>query len=80
MIHLMIIYDVVNIFSVKNYTSSRKLRVGLNWSTTTIHFKVTEYLPIKLMGIQCQPARGLLFTLNPQSLLFKLNEICMVQY
>ena len=37
----MIIYDVVNIFSMKNYTSSRKLRVGLNWypgvnwSTTT---------------------------------------------
>ena len=41
MIHLMIIYDVVNIFSMKNYESSRKLRVGLNWypgvnwSTTT---------------------------------------------
>ena len=41
MIHLMIIYDVVNIFSMKNYKSSRKLRVGLNWypgvnwSTTT---------------------------------------------
>ena len=37
----MIIYDVVNIFSMKNYKSSRKLRVGLNWypgvnwSTTT---------------------------------------------
>ena len=42
MIHVMIIYDVVNIFSMKNYKSSRKLRVGLNWylgvnwSTTTI--------------------------------------------
>ena len=41
MINLMIIYDVVNIFSMKTYTSSRKLRVGLNWyqgvnwSTTT---------------------------------------------
>ena len=41
MIHLMIIYDVVNIFSMKNYESSRKLRVGVNWypgvnwSTTT---------------------------------------------
>ena len=41
MIHLMIIYDVVNIFSMKNYKSLRKLRVGLNWypgvnwSTTT---------------------------------------------
>ena len=37
----MIIYDVVNIFSMKNYESSRKLRVGVNWypgvnwSTTT---------------------------------------------
>ena len=40
-INLMIIYDVVNIFSMKNYKSSRKLRVGVNWypgvnwSTTT---------------------------------------------
>ena len=45
MIHLMIIYDVVNIFSMKNHKSSRKLRVGLNWypgvnwSTTTIESK-----------------------------------------
>ena len=31
MINLMIIYDVVNIFSMKNYQSSRKLRVGVNW-------------------------------------------------
>ena len=37
----MIIYDVVNIFSMKNNKSSRKLRVGVNWypgvnwSTTT---------------------------------------------
>ena len=41
MINLMIIYDVVYIFSMKNYKSSRKLGVGLNWypgvnwSTTT---------------------------------------------
>ena len=41
MINLMIIYDVANIFSMKNYKSSRKLGVGLNWypgvnwSTTT---------------------------------------------
>ena len=41
MINLMIIYNVVNIFSMKNYKSSRKLRVGVNWypgvnwSTTT---------------------------------------------
>ena len=41
----MIIYDVVNIFSMKNYKSSRKLRVGLNWypgvnwSTTTTRFE-----------------------------------------
>ena len=27
----MIIYDMVNTFSMKNYKSSRKLRVGLNW-------------------------------------------------
>ena len=45
MIHVMIIYDVVNIFSLKNYKSSRKLRVGLNWypgvnwsTTTTSNF------------------------------------------
>ena len=37
----MIIYNVVNIFSMKNYKYSRKLRVGVNWypgvnwSTTT---------------------------------------------
>ena len=43
MINLIIIYDVVNIFSMKNYESLRKLRVGVNrytgvnWSTTTIH-------------------------------------------
>ena len=42
MINLIIIYDVVNIFSVKNYESLRKLRVGMNrytgvnWSTTCI--------------------------------------------
>ena len=35
MINLMIIYDVENTFSMKNYKSSRKLRVGMNWSTTT---------------------------------------------
>ena len=41
MINLIIIYDVVNIFSMKNYESLRKLRVGVNrytgvnWSTTT---------------------------------------------
>ena len=43
MINLMIIYNVVNIFSMKNHKSSRKLRVGVNWypgvnwSTTTRH-------------------------------------------
>ena len=31
MINLIIIYDLVNIFSMKNYKSSRKLGVGLNW-------------------------------------------------
>ena len=45
MINLLIIYNVVNIFSMKNHKSSRKLRVGVkavnwypgvNWSTTTI--------------------------------------------
>ena len=41
MIHLITIYDVVNIFSMKNYESLRKLRVGVkgytdvNWYTTT---------------------------------------------
>ena len=41
MINLMIIYDVLNIFSMRTCKSSRKLRVGLNWypgvnwSTTT---------------------------------------------
>ena len=42
-INLIIIYDVVNIFSMKNYESLRKLRMGVNrytgvnWSTTTIY-------------------------------------------
>ena len=31
MINLMIIYDVVNTMSMKNYKYSRKLRVGVNW-------------------------------------------------
>ena len=31
MINLMIIYDVENTFSMKNYKFSRKLRVGVNW-------------------------------------------------
>ena len=35
MINLMIIYDVVNTMSIKNYKSPRKSRVGVNWSTTT---------------------------------------------
>ena len=53
MINLMIIYDVVNIFSMKNYKSSRKLGMGLNWypgvnwSTTT---KLQMYM-INLMII-----------------------------
>ena len=45
MINLMIIYNVVNIFSMKNHKSSRKLRVGVNWypgvnwsTTTSIYF------------------------------------------
>ena len=44
MINLIIIYDVVNIFSMKNYESLRKSRVGVNrytgvnWSTTTRNF------------------------------------------
>ena len=43
-INLIIVYDVVNIFSMKNYESLRKLRVGVNrytgvnWSTTTNPF------------------------------------------
>ena len=42
LINLIIIYDVANIFSMKNYKFERKLRVGVNrylgvnWSTTTI--------------------------------------------
>ena len=31
MIHLMIIYDMVNIFSMKNYKSSRKLRAWIEF-------------------------------------------------
>ena len=48
MINLMIIYDVVKIFSVKNYYFSRKLRVGVNWypgvnwSTTTRYNLATD--------------------------------------
>ena len=49
MINLMIIYDVVNIFSMKNYKSSRKLGVGLtwypgvNWSTTTSQLTPVQF-------------------------------------
>ena len=49
MINLIIIYDMANIFTVKNYKSLRKLRVGVNrytgvnWSTTTI-LKIEVYL------------------------------------
>ena len=45
-INLMIMYDVVNTMSMKNYKSSRKFRVGLiwylgvNWSTTTTVHKL----------------------------------------
>ena len=52
MVNLIIIYDVVNIFSMK---SSRKLRVGLNWypgvnwSTTTI--KNYKYLRKMRVGV-----------------------------
>ena len=49
MINLMIIYDMVNIFFMKNYKSSRKLRVGLNWypgvnwsTTTTIKPNISK--------------------------------------
>ena len=38
MIKLIIICDVVNIFSLKNYESLRNLRVVVNWSTTTNMF------------------------------------------
>ena len=37
MFNLVIIYVVVNIFSKKNYNSLGKVRVGVNWSTTTIY-------------------------------------------
>ena len=49
MINLMIIYDVVNIFSMKNYEYLRKLRVGVNgyagvnWSTTTTKLGFFEH-------------------------------------
>ena len=47
MINLMIIYNVVNIFSMKNHKSSRKLRVGMNWypgvNWSTTNLLVEEY-------------------------------------
>ena len=69
MINLIIIYDVVNIFSMKTYKSSRKLRVGLNWypgvnwSTTTIgtgpqHFHLWESFHVNMMSVKssnCTP-------------------------
>ena len=57
MINLIIIYDVVNIFSMKNYESLRKLRVGVNrytgvnWSTTTNFFDVIACSPKALQLI-----------------------------
>ena len=51
MINFMIIYNVVNIFSMKNYKSSRKLRVGVNWypgvnwsTTTSLFMALNLYL------------------------------------
>ena len=56
MINLITIYDVVNIFSMKNYESLRKLRVGVNrdlhatpdhgisWPTTRTHNSYTDIL------------------------------------
>ena len=49
MIHLTIIYDVLNLFSMKNNKSSRKLRVGLNWYPG-VNWSTTAYmytLPLK---------------------------------
>ena len=66
----MIIYDVVNIFSMKNYKSSRKLRVGLNWypgvnwSTTTKLFAQlmdilsTIYFTCKILSLFIQTGSG----------------------
>ena len=63
MINFIIMYDVVNLFSIVMYKSSRKLRVGVNrytgvnWSTTTMlcllvyffnkHFITESYLDMK---------------------------------
>ena len=55
MFNLMIIDDVVNIFSMKTYKSSRKLRVGLNWSTTA-----TALLPI-IASYQVSPPENKTF-------------------
>ena len=58
MINLITIYDVVNIFSMKNYKSLRKLRVGVNrytgvnWSTTTrsINLSLSQFLKDGCIG------------------------------
>ena len=53
----MMIYYMVNIFSMKNNKSSRKLRVGVNWypgvnwSTTTTCAVYLYFMPIKLACI-----------------------------
>ena len=57
MISLMIIYNMVNIFSMKTYKSSRKLRVGvnwyqgMNWSTTTTVIYTFRYLSLNVQII-----------------------------
>ena len=59
MVNLIIIYDVVNIFSMKNYKSLRKLRVGvnrytgLNWSTTTTNETIYIDSKVTLRVLYC---------------------------
>ena len=82
MIHLMIIYDVVNIFSMKNYKSSRKLRVGVNWypgvnwSTTTI----TIDLILQDMYIYTILLRGALFLIVNYNYFNIFSYMCTKQY
>ena len=80
MINLMIIYDVINMFSMKTCKSSRKLMVGLNWypgmnwSTTTIVGQTFDLkILLKIYLFAWQHNSVLIMHMNIQwKLMFKL--------
>ena len=67
-INLIIIYDVVNIFSVKNDKSLRKLRVdvnrymGMTSSTTTIEILTSNFCYGSVTFLSCRSGEPVKFS------------------